>query len=174
MKNLKLAFIFLFVLGTSVTALSQNEGMESFASVFASLNIDSLKEHMHDSYYDQPEFRGKGKFLDAIKDPVLWKKLITQKDGNYIGVFAPGVEWDLYTEDNIVYHPIFIKSTVDSYYDNTLKNMEYDRYEYEVLTQDDGTVQEYYTLFKNGEFYKSYGVCGHYNKITSISEYNEQ
>ena len=80
MKNLKLAFIFLFVLGTSVTALSQNEGMESFASVFASLNIDSLKEHMHDSYYDQPESRGKGKFLDAIKDPVLWKKLITQKD----------------------------------------------------------------------------------------------
>jgi hypothetical protein len=59
---------------------------------------------------------------------------------------------------------------VDSYYDNTLKNLEYDRYEYEVLTQEDGTIQEHYTLFKNGEFYKSYWVCGHYNKISSISE----
>jgi hypothetical protein len=170
MKNLKLAFIFLFILGTSVTALSQNEGTESFASVLASLDIDSLREHMHDPYYDQPEFRGEGKFLDAIKDPVLWKKLITQKDGNYIGVFAPGVEWDLSTKDSIWYESIFIKSTVDSYYDNTLKNMEYDRYEYEVLTRDDGAVQEHYTLFKNGEFYKSYWICGHYNKISSISE----
>ena len=173
MKNLKLAFIFLFILGTSVTALSQNEGTESFASVFASMDIDSLREHMYDPYYDQPEFRGEGKFLDVIKDPVLWKKLIPQKDGNYIGVFAPGVEWDLYTEDNIIYDPIFIKSTVDSYYDNTLKNIEYDRYEYEVLTQDDGTVQEHYTLFKNGEFYKSYWIYGHYNKIGAISESNE-
>jgi hypothetical protein len=134
------------------------------------LDIDSLKEHMHDSYYDQPEFRGKGKFLDAIKDPVLWKKLITEKDGSYIAVFAPGVEWDLSTKDSIWYESIFIKSTVDSYYDNTLKNLEYDRYEYEVLTQEDGTIQEHYTLFKNGEFYKSYWVCGHYNKISSISE----
>jgi hypothetical protein len=170
MKNLKLAFIFLFILGTSVTASSQNEGTESFASVLASLDIDSLREHMHDPYYDQPEFRGEGKFLDAIKDPILWKKLITQKDGNYIAVFAPGVEWDLSTKDSIWYESIFIKSTVDSYYDNTLKNLEYDRYEYEVLTQDDGTVQEHYTLFKNGEFYRSYWICGHYNKITSISE----
>jgi hypothetical protein len=170
MKNLKLAFIFLFILGASSTASSQNEGTESFASVFASLNIDSLREHMHDLYYDQPEFRGEGKFLDAIKDPVLWKKIITKNDGNYIAVFAPEVEWDLSTKDSIWYESIFIKSTVDSYYDNTLKNIEYDRYEYEVLTQEDGTVQEHYILFKNGEFYKSYWICGHYNKISSISE----
>ena len=173
MKNRKLTFIFLIILGTSVTALSQNEGTESFASVFASLDIDSLKEHMYDSYYDQPDFRGEGKFLDAIKDPILWKKLITQKDGNYIGVFAPGVEWDLSTKDSIIYDSIFIKSTVDSYYDNTLKDLKYDRYEYEILTREDGTVQELYTLFKNGEFYKRYWICGHYNKITSIEEFNE-
>ena len=172
MKNLKLAFIFLFILGTSVTALSQNEGTESFASVFASLDIDSLREHMYDQLYDQPEFRGEGKFLDVIKDPILWKKLITQKDGEYIGIFAPGVEWDL-VENGMLYETIFIKSTVDSYYDNTLKNLEYDRYEYEVRTQEDGTLQEFYTLFKNGEFYKSYLICGHYNKITSIDEINE-
>jgi hypothetical protein len=170
MKNLKLAFIFLFILGTSVTALSQNEGMESFNNTMAGAN--KMRGDVYYPFYDQPELRGK--FLSVIGNPKVWKKFITMKDESYIGVFATGVEWDLYTEDNIVYDPIMIKSTVDSYYDSFLKNIRYDRYEYEVRTHDDGTVQEIYTLFKDGVFYREYMVGWHYNKICSISEYKEQ
>jgi hypothetical protein len=170
MKNLKLAFIFLFILGTSVTALSQNEGIESFNNTMA--GASKLRGDVYYTFYDQPELRGK--FLSVVGNPKVWKKFITMKDGSYIGVFAPGVEWDLYTEDNMVYEPIMIKSTVDYYYDSFIKHIRYDRYEYEVLTQDDGTVQEIYTLFKDGVFYREYMVGWHYNKICSISEYKEQ
>ena len=170
MKNLKLAFIFLFILGTSVTALSQNEGIESFNNTMA--GASKLRGDVYYPFYDQPELRGK--FLSVVGNPKVWKKFITKKDESYIGVFAPGVEWDLYTEDNMVYEPIMIKSTVDSYYDSFLKHIRYDRYEYEVRTQDDGTVQEIYTLFKDGVFYREYMVGWHCNKICSISEYKEQ
>jgi len=170
MKNLKLAFIFLFMLGTSVTALSQNEGIESFNNTMAGAN--KFRGDVYYSFYDQPELRGK--FLSVIGNTSVWKKFITKKDESYIGVFAPCVEWDLYTEDNMVYEPIMIKSTVDYYYDSFIKHIRYDRYEYEVLTQDDGTVQEIYTLFKDGVFYREYMVGWHYNKICSISEYKEQ
>lgn len=180
MKNLKLAFIFLFILGTSVTSLSQNEGTESFASILASLDIDLIKEQqlkeIEATIYELPEFRGEGKFLEVIKDPVLWKKLITQKDGEYIFMTGPGIDWILYnskgeiateSDPDIFFNEVMIKSTVDSYYENILKNLEYDRYEYEVRTHDDGTVQEFYTLFKNGETYKI-GIYGELNRIVSI------
>jgi hypothetical protein len=170
MKNLKLAFISLFILGTSVTALSQNEGIESFNNAMAGAN--KMRGDVYYPFYDQPELRGK--FLSVVGNPKVWKKFITKKDESYIAVFAPGVEWDLYTEDDMLYEPIMIKSTVDSYYDSFLKQVRYDRYEYKVLTRDDGAVQEIYTLFKDGEFYKKYMVAWYNNKICSIEEYNKQ
>ena len=170
MKNLKLSFIFLFILSISIKALSQNEGIESFNNTLAGSN--KLRGDVYYPFYDQPDLRGK--FLSVVGNPKLWKKFITMKDGSYIGVFAPGVEWDLYTEDNIIYDPIMIKSTVDSYYDNFLNHIKYDRYGYEVLTHDDGTVQEIYTLFKDEKLIKEYMVGWHYNKICGIWEYNDQ
>jgi hypothetical protein len=151
--------IALTVIGLTANAqVSNTNTMDSIKQAIASFDLASYIEELEKPREDHPGLYKNsseyfGNFLEVLNDSILWKNLIEKKNGEYIFILAPGTDWILVKDkiNTVLYNKIMIKSTVDSYYTNTLKKIEYDRFEHSYEIVENGNMLEIYRFFKDGK-----------------------
>lgn len=157
MKTKSIFAIALTVIGLTTKAqVSSNDTIDSIAQAIADFDFASYIEELqkpgedHIGLYNESS-QLFGNLTEVLRDSILWKNLIEKKNGEYIRMLAPGAHWDL-VQDKInpaLYNPVMIKSTVDSYYENTLKKLEWDRFEHSFSVLENGVILEKYSFFKD-------------------------
>jgi len=175
MKNKLSLAIVLTVIGLTVKAQADTSqiaksAIEEFGYILTSGNNQKFPKYL---YYDMSEY--KGRFLEVMHDESEWKKMITKRDGGYIRILAPGVEWDLVEDKRYPWgdNEVMVKNTVDEYYTNTFKNVKFDKYEYELIfdNEDQDRSSEVYTLFKDGKKYLVIYVSWRGDVLSSVSHH---
>jgi len=157
MKTKSIFAIALTVIGLTTKAqVSSNDTIDSIAQAIADFDFASYIEELekpgedHIGLYNESS-QLFGNFTEVLRDPILWKNLIEKKNGEYIFMLAPGAHWDLVQDkiNQVRYNEVMIKNTVDSYYENTLKKLEWDRFEHSFEILEDGAILESYLFFKD-------------------------